>query len=498
MHARASLVAYFAVVLFSAHTIGVEATYKYFAGYEPLTNVTKHSMIDLDLADIISGLGSNCAENLKECSGTSQCPTNSCEYVSGTMAFPSADGNCEFTVSGGAKTDSPACSNSYDIWSHGKNSVKTSGMRSIAGFASGAATKGSSASVPYKANAFISIMNKYWKSKGLDEHTWGHQMIDAAFQGTKIGDLDFGKTGRTFRKEAIQKGLVYMNVYPYVIWEMQDQINDCKLQTLTANDDASVKAWDEAVAFWAGSMTRDYAYGYSIPNDNLLYYLGDKRCGNFMTCADGFTGTAKVNQELLAFFNRGSRLARVGGLAECPPMEDIHDKIGTLMLVPFIQGTLRYLYKTKDAQDAKTAGELWAFATAILPFVNEVSPAAADALYKRAWLLDFSGDYAADKLLLESTYCNLGVGAGKGLITCESIGDLYDGSNVLLSAGTCYITGATCSGTASSKDEEVDVALAAGLGAAAFVFLAVAMAACHMKIKTEKKYNAILLKSSPV
>ena len=68
----------------------------------------------------------------------------------------------------------------------------------------------------------------------------------------------------------------------------------------------------------------------------------------------------------------------------------------------------------------------------------------------------------------------------------------------MLSAGTCYITGGTCSGTASSKDEEVDVALAAGLGAAAFVFLAVAMAACHMKIKTEKKYNAILLKSSPV
>ena len=500
MHARTSFVACFAVALLSANAIGVEATYKYFAGYEPLTDVTEHSKIDLDLKNIADGLGSNCGENLNDCGATTKCPTNACQYdgAANTMAFPSAAGNCEFTVSNGTKDDNPACSNSYDIWSHGKNSVKTSGMRSIAGFALGAATKGSSASVPYKANAFISIMNKYWKSKGLDEHTWGHQMIDAAFQGTKIGDLDFGKTGRTFRKEAIQKGLVYMNVYPYAIWEMQDQINDCKAQTLTANDDASVKAWDEAVAFWAGSMTRDYAYGALPPDDNLLYYLGDKRCGNFMTCADGFTGTAKVNQELLAFFNRGSRLARVGGLAECPPMEDIHDKIGTLMLVPFIQGTLRYLYKTKDAQDAKTAGELWAFATAILPFVNEVSPAAADALYKRAWLLDFSGDYAADKLLLESTYCNLGVGAGKGLITCESIGDLYDGSNVLLSAGTCYITGGTCSGTASSKDEEVDVALAAGLGAAAFVFLAVAMAACHMKIKTEKKYNAILLKSSPV
>ena len=492
MHARASLVAYFAVVLFSAHTIGVEATYKYFAGYEPLTNVTKHSMIDLDLANIISGLGSNCAENLKECSGTSQCATNSCEYVSGTMAFPSADGNCEFTVSAGAKTDSPACSNSYDIWSHGKNSVKTSGMRSIAGFAAGAATKGSSASVPYKANAFISIMNKYWKSKGLDEHTWGHQMIDAAFQGTKIGDLDFGKTGRTFRKEAIQKGLVYMNVYPYVIWEMQDQINDCKLQTLTANDDASVKAWDEAVAFWAGSQTLDFAYGETIKDDNLLYYLGDKRCPNFKTCAAGFTGTAKVNQEILALFNRGKELARSGGTADCDPMNDIHEQIGTMMLAPFIQGTLRYLYKTRSGtQDAKTAGELWAFATAILPFVNEVNPAAADALYKRAWLLDFSGDYVADKSLLESTYSELGAGAGKGMITCADIGDLYDDPLTLLSAGTCYSSPA-------ASTEKQDVALAAGLGAVAFVLLVAVIAVCHMKYKTEKKYEAILLKSSPV
>ena len=440
MHARASLVAYFAVVLFSAHTTGVEATYKYFAGYEPLTNVTKHSMIDLDLANIISGLGSNCAENLKECSGTSSCPTNSCEYVSGTMAFPSADGNCEFTVSAGAKTDSPACSNSYDIWSHGKNSVKTKGMRSIAGFASGAATKGSSASVPYKANAFISIMNKYWKSKGLDEHTWGHQMIDAAFQGTKIGDLDFGKTGRTFRKEAIQKGLVYMNVYPYAIWEMQDQINDCKAQTLTANDDSSVKAWDEAVAFWAGSMTRGHAYGALPPDDNLMYELGDKRCQNFMTCADGFTGTAKVNQELLAFFNRGQILARVGGSAECPPMEDIHDKIGTLMLVPFVQGTLRYLSYTKDAQDAKAAGELWAFATAILPFVAEADANAAEMLYRRAWQLDFtSNSYEEIKSALEATYPKLGAGAGVGLVTCEAVGDLYGNPDTLLSAGTCNL-----------------------------------------------------------
>ena len=75
----------------------------------------------------------------------------------------------------------------------------------------------------YKDNTFIAIMNKYWKSKNLDEHTWGEQMIKAAFEGTKVGTnthLDFSTVGRDFRKEAIQKGIVYANIFPYVIWEM--------------------------------------------------------------------------------------------------------------------------------------------------------------------------------------------------------------------------------------------------------------------------------------
>jgi hypothetical protein len=70
---------------------------------------------------------------------------------------------------------------------------------------------------------------------------------------TGNSDLNFGTVGRDFRKEAIQKGIVYLNVFPYVIWEMQDQVNDCNAGTLTNNDDDSVHAWDEAVAFYAGS-----------------------------------------------------------------------------------------------------------------------------------------------------------------------------------------------------------------------------------------------------
>ena len=144
------------------------------------------------------------------------------------MKFPRGT-TCQW---GGDKVlDSGTCddtSNAYDIWHEGQNSKKSSAMRNIADFALGAATKGDGSSVPYMDNKYIAIMNKYWESKGLDEHTWGYEMVKAAFDGTKVADMNFGTVGRDFRKEAIQKGIVYLNIFPYVIWEMQDAVNDCK------------------------------------------------------------------------------------------------------------------------------------------------------------------------------------------------------------------------------------------------------------------------------
>ena len=356
-------------------------------------------------------------------------------------------------------------------------------MRTIRGFVSGAKTKASGNSpstqdVDYKDNKFIAIMNKYWKSKNLDEHTWGEQMIKAAFEGTKVGSnthLDFSTVGRDFRKEAIQKGIVYTNIFPYVIWEMQDAVNDCLALAGTNNDDKSVHAWDEAVAFYAGSKTRGKGYGIlESEAGKLQYRLADKRCINFKTCANGFSGTSNVNQDIFALFNLGKEEAKKSAVAsstaDCAQLNTLKEKISTLSLVPFVQGTLRYLYKTRNddsGRSAKQVGELWAFATAILPFVAEADANAAEMLYRRAWQLDFtSNSYEEIKSALEATYPKLGAGAGVGLVTCEAVGDLYGGNtdDTLLSAGTCYPS------TSSSKDE-VDVGLAAGLGVVAFVFL---------------------------
>merc|ERR1712159_122060 len=471
----------------------VSSTIEDYAGYEPITDVTMHSRIDLDLEEITTAanIGGTCGSNCKlsDCSvaATVMAEGTGCNYDGTTLPWPT-------TAEG-----------SFDIWTNGEHSKKSTSMRTIRGFVSGAKTKASGNSpstqdVAYKDNKFIAIMNKYWKSKNLDEHTWGEQMIKATFEGTKVGSnthLDFSTVGRDFRKEAIQKGIVYTNIFPYVILEMQDAVNDCLALAGTNNDDKSVHAWDEAVAFYAGSKTRGKGYGIlESEAGKLQYRLADKRCIDFKTCANGFSGTSNVNQDIFALFNLGKEEAKKSAVAsstaDCAQLNTLKEKISTLSLVPFVQGTLRYLYKTRNddsGRSAKQVGELWAFATAILPFVAEADANAAEMLYRRAWQLDFtSNSYEEIKSALEATYPKLGAGAGVGLVTCEAVGDLYGGNtdDTLLSAGTCYPS-------TSSKDE-VDVGLAAGLGVVAFVFLVATFAMCFLKIKAEKKYQAILLK----
>ena len=464
------------------------ATFPYLGGYEPLTNVTEHSEIDLDLINIMANLGETCGASceLKVCSGTP-----GCKYDGSVMEFPRGN-TCQWN---GTKLDSgSSCtntSNAYDIWHEGQNSEKSSAMRNIAAFASGAATKGASASVPYRDNRYIAIMNKYWNSKGLDEHTWGYDMIKAAFDGTNVGHMNFGTVGRDFRKEAIQKGIVYLNVFPYVIWEMQDAVNDCNGGDATNNDDQSVHAWDEAVAFYAGS-TVGGDHGTSETGE-LQFALADKRCKNFKTCTDGFSGGSRVNADIIAHFTTGKEKANSGNVAngDCDALDSLMEKISALSLVPFVQGTMRYLYKTKNdgVRSAKEAGELWAFATAILPFVDEVDPDAAENLYKRAWKLDFeTTSYEDIKSGIESTLTKLGAGEGVGVVTCSMVGDLYAGPDALSNAG--------CSDSSSNSKKEIELGVGLGLGLPLCASLLAVVYLNCARIRNQRRFDELLARQT--
>lgn len=126
----------------------------------------------------------------------------------------------------------------------------------------------------------------------------------------------------------------------YVVHEMQDAISDCENEDIDGNYE-SVHAWDEAWAFYAGSLEGEEVGGSG--NGQMIYALAEKRCKNFGTCTgdnDGSdtSGISAVNSQLLALFNEGRDLLNDG---DCSSTENVKDDIVKLMIVPLVQGMLR-------------------------------------------------------------------------------------------------------------------------------------------------------------
>ena len=505
---------YIAAALILAFASPVTAAYNYIAGYEPGSDVDDHNMIDLDVRDIQAGLPDNNGGVLKACGD------KLCNWDKTDDMYPALwDTTCFHNdkVNPVVPNSTAECQTPYAIWLKGKNSLKSTSVRSIGdGFAGAIGEKRSKKSgVAFGTSAsnspFISTMNSYWQSKGLDGNTWGKDIIEAAFKGTTIpgSSFNFGSVGMDFRKEVIQKGIVYLNVFPYVIWEMQDAINDCIDGQLTANDGTpggnSVHAWDEAVAFYTGSAegkNKGGNNGLKSCSDGkcyLQFMLADKRCKNFGTCTadndgDAFSGYSKANDEIFALFQQGEReivqAQSSTSATKCALPLITMEKVTTKMLVPYIQGVMRYLYKTKDqgGRSAKQVGELFAFACAALPFINAVDPTAATMLHKRAWDLDFDTyTYEETKKAIEATYPKLGHGEGIGTITCADIGHLYDSGPTLIAEG-CY-------DPVPSKDEEdnsLAIALGVTFGVLALIAIAFAIWAAKKERKTRLMYENIL------
>lgn len=359
--------------------------------------------------------------------------------------------------------------------------------------------------------------NDYWTAKGLTNCQFGDDMVTAAFDATAIP----GSTGFTFdaqsnavtgsndfKVQAIQKSTVYQIIMMYTMYEIQDAIVDCENADFT-NNTGSVKAIDEAVAFHVGSQegqVKGGLDGLMTTAGNvryLMFALAEKRCANFGTCtADApdtspTEGYSAVNDEIMSLltdlqsqFDLAASLSHTPAGWSCSDAEAIRDTIFSKMLVPLIQGVLRYLWKTDPAVGTasnKELGELWAFATAILPMVDKVNPEVASALYDRAWSQDYTtNNFASMKTMLESTYSGLGV-------TCADVGQLCDntntGSNCVpysepYSTATCSDASTSSSSSADGKD---DSALVGGLAAMAviiFVVSAVIIWYLYQKNKT--------------
>ena len=99
-----------------------------------------------------------------------------------------------------------------------------------------------------------------------------------------------------------------------------------------------------------------------------LFQLADylQKFGTCTADSDGnaFSGYSKLNKDIFKLFQRGesevtAAHAATGAArqAQCDAVSSTMEQVGTKMLTMFIQGTLRYLYKT-STQSSKEAGEL--------------------------------------------------------------------------------------------------------------------------------------------
>lgn len=299
-------------------SISAAATYN-LCGYKADSNVRQHAKIDLDLRDI------------------------------------------------GQLLDNGKFASAKSIYRVGKNSMKTTGRRTLQGFSTDAQRK--LGSEPY-----FKLYKSYWKNARYADK---FVLTALAKNGAKI------PKHASYFSEVALKGMQYQNVWMYVVHELEDAVADCK-KGASRDNDGGVQAWDEGLAFYCGSSV-----GPTGSKDGyLLYTLAQKRCSNFGTCARKTTGKARVNIKVLNKFKVGqNQINKKLCRAACNTVSDIV----TIINIPLVQGCIRYIAKTKEAREAKPFtktsldklhAEGWAFCAAIIPQVSRCSMPAANLIIR--------------------------------------------------------------------------------------------------------------------
>ena len=223
--------------------------------------------------------------------------------------------------------------------------------------------------------------------------------------------------GMTSQIEGCKKGAAYLNVWMYVIHEMEAAISDCKNAVTPSTH------WDEAVAFYTGSTT------LLNPTTNIgffQYSLAEKKCPLFKTCGassdDATLYKSTANDKVFSLFGMGSSYQATG---RCSDLVTVKESLVKQFTVPVIQGIMHYLFESEAGQATnkeKSRAELWSFASAVLPLVNSYNPSVAALLLLNANMTSVAtvpSTRAVVKAALESVYGAIG-------ITCADVGGYYN------------------------------------------------------------------------
>ena len=261
-----------------------------------------------------------------------------------------------------------------------------------------------------------------------DVHDYGDQWVQAALKGEQTsfanGNADFSDLGRPARAEGIKVFTKFMNIYMYVIRTMEHSLDQCEQDCVGGCDDSPLRAWDQALAFYAGSLEGISGDVESV----LLFDLADRMCVQFRTCGTTATldsGTSFVNNAVVSEFQNGQKhvLKR-----NCDRVRKSKDRIVKLMAIPLVQATLHMAYQQSFAPQATEERVLIdevkgaAYAATVLPLVHDCGKKDAASIYenlkyKNGEMRDVV-DFSAVKDAFERNYECMG-------ITCEEVGGIW-------------------------------------------------------------------------
>lgn len=221
----------------------------------------------------------------------------------------------------------------------------------------------------------------------------------------------------------------------------------------------------------------------------LLYDLADRMCKEFKTCGDKgdtTTGTSKVNQGIMhEFFEMQQALLS----HKCAEARTHQERIGALLYVPLLQGTLQQAYIAGKAaivnQDDEAAGA--AFAASILPIVAKCRQDDAQIIYENMKPNHGSKtDFLAVKGALERNYACM-------KITCEDMGGYYYGGVVGGAMAHYYADAEPCVTEGSTEPPTLDGGQIAGITIGAIVATLLACCCfCYLKWPRRRRSSSAM------
>lgn len=411
-------------------SLAVAQPYQKIAGYQPLSDVTQHAYLDLDQTEMevhlnagdwhkarniytmggnsgakatltVSGLAGNVSKGTTVTQGaaTGYFKTEAGQgQTTLEISYTSTckQGGTVNPVTTGCFTNAGGSIILDDVTDAGSPSDVKNSYRTLQGFSTAAESK-------MAGQEFYAPFHAYY-----DHGDYADRQVMGALDGTMPVSGDTSARG-----QFVKKTTAYMNVWMYAIREMEDAIIDCSVGCMNCNDDP-VHAWDEAVAFYTGSLEGQAQGGTNA--GTFPYRLAIKRCANYGTCGSLGNG---VNTEIFEQFELGKTKLNDG---KCVEVISIKRRIVQLMSVPLVQGSLRYAYKvsqTTGGDKKKEKAEGSVFTAAILPLVAVCNADAAKTINDNMKYDAASTSWTDVKAAYELTYSCLG-------ITCAQVGSLAE------------------------------------------------------------------------